>query len=223
MSVNACIWFCQGEILKFALYPYDQRRMHLFGVQPRQGRGVDLRLRHAVRSSAIRSRRMNGAFRAMMDNAGVSSGPQIVIDMQNIEPEDGNYHAEAAQDLAGQERHPEGKSAVPAFPRRDAAAGARQHHPCCARSSSTRCRPCRRSFRARPGEIGTHNVQQTATGMALLHNSANTVFRSIVKNFDDDVTTPDIRRSYDWNMQFNPTSRKSRATTRSTRAARACF
>ena len=22
-SVNACIWFCQGEILKFALYPYD--------------------------------------------------------------------------------------------------------------------------------------------------------------------------------------------------------
>ena len=39
--------------------------------------------------------------------------------------------------------------------------------------------------------------------MALLHNSANTVFRSIVKNFDDDVTTPDIRRAYDWNMQFN--------------------
>ena len=53
------------------------------------------------------------------------------------------------------------------------------------------------------GEIGAQNVQQTATGMALMHNSANTVFRSIVKNFDDDVTTPDIRRAYDWNMQFN--------------------
>src|SRR5690606_30913361 len=32
----------------------------------------------------------------------------------------------------------------------------------------------------------------------------NVVFRRIVKSFDDDVTTPDIRRFYDWNMQFNP-------------------
>ena len=53
------------------------------------------------------------------------------------------------------------------------------------------------------GEVGVHNVQQTALGTALLHNSANVVFRSYVKNFDDDVTTPDIRRAYDWNMQFN--------------------
>jgi len=38
--------------------------------------------------------------------------------------------------------------------------------------------------------------------MALLMNSANVVFRRIVKNFDDDMTTPNIRRFYDWNMQF---------------------
>ena len=53
------------------------------------------------------------------------------------------------------------------------------------------------------GEVGSKQMQQTATGMALMHNSANTVFRAIVKNFDDDVTTPDIRRAYDWNMQFS--------------------
>jgi hypothetical protein len=34
-------------------------------------------------------------------------------------------------------------------------------------------------------------------------NSANVVFRRVVKNFDDCISTPNIRRMYDWNMQFN--------------------
>ena len=53
------------------------------------------------------------------------------------------------------------------------------------------------------GEQGS-GVTKTAQGMALLMNSTNVVFRRIVKNFDDDMTTPNIRRFYDWNMQFNP-------------------
>ena len=139
----------------------------------------------------------------MMDNAGVSSGPQVIIDMQNIEPEDGDYrlkprkiwkakngiqkenppfqlfHIETRQvELANIiqlcERFIDNMSAMPQI------------------------------IQGQAGEVGTQNVQNTATGMALMHNSANTVFRSIVKNFDDDVTTPDIRRAYDWNMQFNP-------------------
>jgi hypothetical protein len=53
------------------------------------------------------------------------------------------------------------------------------------------------------GEQGT-NVTQTAHGMSLLMNSANVVFRRLIKNWDDDITTPCIRRMYDWNMQFSP-------------------
>ena len=98
------------------------------------------------------------------------------------------------ENLEGQERHPERKSAVPVVPHRDAG---RRNSPTssrCATSSSTPCRRCRRSSRARRARSARRIRQQTALGMALLHNSANTVFRSIVKNFDDDVTTPDIRR-----------------------------
>jgi hypothetical protein len=52
------------------------------------------------------------------------------------------------------------------------------------------------------GEQGAH-ITQTAGGMSMLMNSANVIFRDVVKNWDDDMTTPMIRRFYDWNMQFN--------------------
>lgn len=201
MSVNACIWFCQGEILKFAVYPYDSGECiySVYNLMKDEasifGYGMPAIIRDP--QSAL-----NGAFRAMMDNAGVSSGPQIVIDMQNIEPEDGDYRlkprkiwrakngiqkenlpfqlfhietrqVELANIIAICERFIDMTSAVPQV------------------------------IQGQVGEVGTHNVMNTALGTALLHNSANIVFRSYVKNFDDDVTTPDIRRAYDWNMQFN--------------------
>jgi hypothetical protein len=201
MSVNACIWFCQGEILKFALYPYDSGECiySVYNFVKDEASIFGYGMPAVIRDPQSG---LNGAFRAMMDNGGVSSGPQIVIDMQNIEPEDGDYrlkarkiwqakngiqkenppfqlfHVETRQvELANVielcERFIDNMSAVPQI------------------------------MQGQQGEIGTHNVQQTALGTALLHNSANVVFRSYVKNFDDDVTTPDIRRAYDWNMQFN--------------------
>jgi len=201
MSVNACVWFCQGEILKFALYPYDSGECiySVFNLVKDEASIFGYGMPSIIRDPQAA---MNGAFRAMMDNAGVSSGPQIVIDMQNIEPVDGNYtlkprkiwqakngiqkenppfqlfHIETRQqELANVimlcERFIDNMSAVPQV------------------------------IQGQAGEVGTQNAQNTATGMALLHNSANTIFRAIVKNFDDDVTTPDIRRAYDWNMQFN--------------------
>jgi hypothetical protein len=51
------------------------------------------------------------------------------------------------------------------------------------------------------GEQGT--ATDTASGMSMLMNSANTMLRRVVKNYDDDITRPFIKRMYDWNMQFN--------------------
>ena len=53
------------------------------------------------------------------------------------------------------------------------------------------------------GEQGSQTTQ-TAHGMSILMNSVNVVFRRIIKNFDDDMTTQNIRRMYDWLMQFSP-------------------
>jgi hypothetical protein len=40
-------------------------------------------------------------------------------------------------------------------------------------------------------------------GMAILQSSANIIFRRIVKNLDDGIIAPTMRRLYDWNMQFS--------------------
>jgi hypothetical protein len=47
------------------------------------------------------------------------------------------------------------------------------------------------------------NTTKTSSGMAMLMNSSNIVLRKAVKNWDDDITGPLIRRFYDWNMQFS--------------------
>ena len=51
------------------------------------------------------------------------------------------------------------------------------------------------------GEQGA--TSKTAGGMALLMNSVNVVFRRVVKNFDDGVTTTAISRAYYFAMQFS--------------------
>jgi hypothetical protein len=201
VSINACIWFCQGEILKFALYPYDSGECiySVFTLAKDEASIFGYGMPSIIRDPQAG---INGAFRAMMDNAGVSSGPQIIIDIQNIEPEDGDYrlrprkvwkaknglqkenppfqlfHVETRQvELANIiqlcERFIDNMSAVPQL------------------------------IQGQTGEVGAQNVMNTALGTAIMHNSANVSFRAIVKSFDDDVTVPDIRRCYDWNMQFS--------------------
>ena len=46
-------------------------------------------------------------------------------------------------------------------------------------------------------------ITKTAQGMAILMNSTNVVFRRVIKNWDDDMTTPNVQRAYHFNMQFS--------------------
>src|SRR5262245_4647573 len=200
-SVHGCMWFCQGEILKFSIYPYDSGECiySVFNLVKDEasifGYGMPAMIRDPQSA-------MNGAWRAMMDNAGVSSGPQIVIDTQNLEPEDGDYRLKARKIWRAKNGIPKENPPFQLFH-----IETRQVEMA---NIITLCQQFIDQMSAVPAiiqgqmvEVGSQNVTNTALGTAILHNSANTVFRSIVKNFDDDVTTPDIRRAYDWNMQFN--------------------
>lgn len=46
-------------------------------------------------------------------------------------------------------------------------------------------------------------ITKTAQGMAILMNSANTMLRRMVKEYDDCLTSRFIRRLYAWNMQYS--------------------
>lgn len=193
------IWFCQGRILSFAPHPLDSNDpiYSVFTIRPDEtscfGFGVPYIMRHP---QSI----LNGAYRMMMDNSGLSTGPQIVVDKQQVEPEDGNW--KLAPRKVWLKKHPAQTAADFPFQAFNIPSNQAELANIIAIANTTIDEVTAQPAIAQ-GEQGA-GVTKTAQGMALLMNSANVVFRRIVKNYDDDMTVPIIRRFYDWNMQFNP-------------------
>lgn len=198
MEVHAVIWFCQEELLRFTIYPLDSNECmySVFNLSKEEasifGKGIPAMMRDPQSS-------LNAAWRAMMDNAGLATGPQIVVDRTIIEPANGVWELEPRKIWYS-------KKSIPREDRAFASFNIDMHQEPLANIIAL-SKQFIDDMTAMPaiaqGEQGS-NVTKTAQGMALLMNSTNVVFRRIVKNYDDDVTTPNIRRFYDWNMQFNP-------------------
>ena len=143
-------------------------------------------------------RALNAAWRAMLDNGGMSAGPQIVVAKGMIEPADGDWRMAARKVWLANEAMPPTHRAFDVFnipSQQGDLAGIVQ-------MAEKEIDEMTALPKLAQGEQGT-GVTKTAQGMSILMNSANVVFRRIVKNFDDDVTTPNIRRFYDFNMQHS--------------------
>jgi hypothetical protein len=199
LEINAVVWFCDGELLKFSIHPLDSGEplYSVFNLEKDEasiwGYGVPYIMRHPAAA-------MTAGWRMMLDNAGLSVGPQIIIDREKIEPADGNWELKPRKIWFSKVAIPKDERPFQTFDvpmHQQEIAGiinlANQFI-----SDVTGITPMVQ------GEQGA-GVTKTAQGMAILMNSANVVFRRIVKNFDDDMTVPNIRRLYDWNMQFNET------------------
>jgi hypothetical protein len=199
ISVNICIWFCQGRVLKIAPYPMDSGEplysvYNLFKDEASIfGYGIPRRIRQAQQM-------LNGAARALMDNAGNGVSPMIVVDPQAVEPQDGVWEWRGSKIWL--RRTAGGGSGASAFEQFAADMRIRELD-----AIITLALKFIDDLASLPmiaqGEQGSHTTK-TQGGMTLLMNSANVVFRRFVKNFDDDVTVPLIRRMYDWHMQFSP-------------------
>src|SRR5690606_24884356 len=136
---------------------------------------------------------LSAAWRTMLDNAGLSSGPQIVIDENVIEPYNGVFGLEPRKLWKKKSGvHPQAKP-FETF-------SINMHQPELANIIELAKRNIDEETSIpiiAMGEQGSH-VTQTAHGMNILINAVNVVFRRIVKNWDDDMTVPNIRRIYDW-------------------------
>lgn len=197
-EVAVVVWFCGGEVLKFGIHPLDSGESlysaFRFSVEDGSfwGLGVPALMRDS--QSAL-----NAAWRMMMDNGGLSTGPQIVIDRSAVEPADGSWDLTPRKVWISKPGAPRTSPVFEAF-HIDSRQGELANTIGLARqfADEETLLPV-----IAQGEQAAH-VTQTANGMAMLMNSANVVFREVVKKFDDDMTAPNIRRLYDWNMQFNP-------------------
>lgn len=176
----------RGDFL-YSVFPFEKAEASILGAV-----GVPHLINHEQSM-------LNSAVRMMMDNAGLAVGPQVVIDKTQIEPEDGSWKLvprkvwQWIKNSTGRKEAPFTTFNIPINQEQLAAIiqlALRFVDEAVAMPLLAQ------------GEQGAH-VTKTAGGMSMLFNSANVVFRRVVKNWDDDITEPTIRRAYDFNMQFS--------------------
>lgn len=196
-EIHVCMMFCQGHLLKFAEHPMDtgESIYSMFCYEKDDaslwGYGVPYMMRDQQKA-------LNAAWRMLMDNAGLSSGPQILMDKGALEPADGSWQ------LRPRKIWHVTRQRVPGDPPLMETFEINSHQA----ELMAIIELARKMIddetgitQLAEGQQGT-SVTKTAQGMAMLMNSTNIVFKRIVKNFDDDMTIPTIRRAYHWNMQF---------------------
>lgn len=190
----ACVVFVGNIVIKAYVNPLET------GAQPYKvfcferdescifGFGVPYRMRHSQRM-------LNAAVRALMDNAGLSIGPQIIVNKRYVQPADGNWRLKGRKVWEMVDPTKSVKDVFHAFE-----ISSHQVELQAIINLSEKFADTETNLPIiSQGEQG--GATKTSSGMALLNNNANVITRDTVKNYDDGITAPMIRDFYDWNMQ----------------------
>ena len=195
-GIEGVIWFSQDRILRFGIHHLDSEEpvYSIFRLDPQAtglgGDGIPTMMRDPQAA-------LNAAWRMTIENGSLSGVPMFILDRGAIRPADGDWSIRPRKvwyrDVETE------RPAIEAV-KLD---GSTQE--------LSRIIEMARSFSddetnlplIAQGDQGAH-VTQTAHGMSLLVNAVNIVFRNAARGFDAEFTIPNIRRLYNWNMQFSP-------------------
>lgn len=196
-TVAGCVIVVNSSVIKAHLnpletgdFPYDafiweKNDAHWAGF------GIPYLLRTAQRV-------LNAGWRQIMDNAGLSVGPQIVCKRQSVEPADGSWEITGRKVWWATEEVEDVRDAFMLF---EVSSHLGELEKIIELSLKFIDEESMIPKLAQGEKDGTPD---TLGGMTILMNSANVVLRRLVKQFDDMITRPHIRRYYDYNMMYNP-------------------
>lgn len=166
----------------YSVFHYENDDTSIFGF------GVPYLLRNEQRIT-------NAAWRMTLDNAALSTGPQIIVNRELVTPSDGSWDLKAKK--VWWLNDPE-RNVGEVFETHDI-----ESHQAELTAIYNMAKEMADEAPSIPqlaqGEAG--DAPETATGRSILMNASNIVFRNRVKAFDDGITRPFITRMYDWNMQ----------------------
>lgn len=140
---------------------------------------------------------INAGWRMMMDNAGMAVGPQIVVKRTMVTPADGKWEIAARKIWYAKddvEDVTKAFTAVEFSAHQEELAAIIQMGEALADTETG-------TPQLTQGEKG--NAPDTLGGMQLLMANTNVVTRRLVKQYDDRLTKPHIRRYYDYNMAYS--------------------
>jgi hypothetical protein len=199
---NGIVWFSGPFVLKAVINPMDSGDMPYsilnWEKDPTSvfGYGVSWQMENPQSAA-------NAAWRAMLENGGLSSGPQIVIDENAVEPANGQWKLHGKKVWRKKKSGGDIRQAFELFDIPSRQAELQQ-----ILDKSIQLADLETNFPSMlwsgPDQAPPTMAQGSATGATIWANSLSTEIRLAVKNFDDDITDPTITRFYDWNMQFNP-------------------
>lgn len=141
---------------------------------------------------------INAAWRMMLDNAALSVGPQIILNQNAIKPADGVYALSPRKVWLMTDNTRNVNEAINAI-------NVSSYQPELMSIFETARALIEKESNIpdlMQGDLGSMPAQ-TASGMSMAMNAANTVLRRLVKRWDDEITKTLIRRFYDYNMQYS--------------------
>jgi hypothetical protein len=198
-EVRVICYFCEGKILKLApAYPLDsgESLYSIFTFEENEASMFGYGIPEIMADS---QKSMNGAWRMALDNAALSVGPQIFIDRDVVEPANRSWTLTPRK--VWYKRKGVGMAGGTVLETKAIENNVNE--------IMNLVEVSRRFIDdetalpvAAEGEL-TDNPGVTATATNFMSMASNITFRRVVKNFDDGITTPNIRRLYDWNMQHN--------------------
>lgn len=136
------------------------------------------------------------ATRNMMDNAGLASGPQLVI-RRGVEPENGVWEI-VPRKMWKESDESDGQSGAPFIAVTIPMLQVELNN--IIQLGMKFAEDCTGLPMIMQGQQG--KAPDTVGGMTILNNNANAVLRRIARLFDSCITEPHVRRYYDWLMEY---------------------
>jgi hypothetical protein len=193
------VWFSDNVVLKVDPYFLDSNQLpwsvcyYEKDAMSPFGWGVPRVMRGEQKGAAA-------SWRMLFDNAGLSTGPQTVIDAGAIKGADGNYQLRPRKTWLKDPalRNVPIGNLIESF-----SIDAHQEELLNLLNTAIRMAD---DVTSTPlivqGDQASH-ITKTAQGMALLNNNANVVLKRPAKFYDDYFSAPLIGRMIEWNMQFS--------------------
>jgi hypothetical protein len=197
VEYTGCVLMVGRHVIKAAMHPLDSGELpySVFNWEEDSASILGFGVPYLMRQP---QKVVNAAWRMMMDNAGLSAGPQIVVNKRGMRPKDNDwtirpnkiweYTGDAPIDQAFMSIQIQNNQADLAaiFNMAQSLADTETNLPILLQGEGMSDGPGAR----------------TATGMQMLMNNSNIVLRSAVKNFDDGISVPTVRRFYDYHMMY---------------------
>lgn len=195
-TVPVVVTMVNERIVRVSMNPLETGDfpIDLFVIEPVEGQPWG---RSVGRKMAPAQKMLNGATRAMLENAGLSAGAQIVIDKARVQPANGRYEI-TGRKLWYWEPGDEVKDVRFAF-QAVTIPSAQAELMNIVKFALEMSDQLTNLPMLMQGDQGS--APDTVGGMLMLEGNATSPLKTVAKGYDDRLVIPHLSRYYDWLMQ----------------------